>query len=297
MNLAKLTRAFTLLAAISLLAACAAASDSKRMPTENSLLWKISGKGLDQPSYLFGTIHAIGESDFVMREEVKNAFAETKRLVMEVKLDDPSVQQTMVKKMIMPNDQSLSDMLSVEDYGKLTAFMTEKAGMPELMYNKVKPMFVQSYIYPAMIGETVKSYETTLQGMATDAGMQTYGLETVDEQLYYVDQISFDDQLSMLMQTVNDYDGQVREFDEMVKLYTDEDIAGLSSMISDESKEYKKFEKQLLGQRNKNWISRIDKLVNEDPTFIAVGAGHLGGKGGVISLLRKDGYTLTAVVK
>ncbi len=295
MNLRHFSPYIVLFAAISVLAACAAGNAAKRMPTENSLLWEITGKGLEKPSYLFGTIHAIGESDFFLREEVKNTFANAERLVMEVKIDEPGLQASMREKMIMSDGQSLDQLLSAAEYEKLKAFMREKAGMPELMYNKVKPMFVQSFIYPSMIGEPMKSYETVFSEMATEAEMDIMGLETVDEQLSYVDQISLEDQLEMLMQGVDDFDGQLGEWKQMVSLYVSEDIAGLSGLISEESKEYKKFEKKLLGERNKNWISRIGTHVRAEPSFIAVGAGHLGGKNGVISLLRKEGYELRAL--
>jgi uncharacterized protein YbaP (TraB family) len=55
------------------------------------------------------------------------------------------------------------------------------------------------------------------------------------------------------------------------------------------------FEGDLLATRNKNWISRIQQITKEKPTFFAVGAGHLGGKKGVIALLRNEGFTVKAV--
>ena len=51
----------------------------------------------------------------------------------------------------------------------------------------------------------------------------------------------------------------------------------------------------LLNNRNKNWISKIDKYVKQKPTFIAVGAAHLGGQNGVISLLKKQGFKVEPV--
>jgi uncharacterized protein YbaP (TraB family) len=51
----------------------------------------------------------------------------------------------------------------------------------------------------------------------------------------------------------------------------------------------------LLDKRNQNWIPLIEKNITSKPTFIAFGAGHLGGKNGVVALLRAKGYTLTPI--
>ena len=55
------------------------------------------------------------------------------------------------------------------------------------------------------------------------------------------------------------------------------------------------FENDLLVTRNQNWIPKIQQITKEKPTFFAVGAGHLGGKKGVIALLRDAGFTVKAV--
>jgi len=56
------------------------------------------------------------------------------------------------------------------------------------------------------------------------------------------------------------------------------------------------FEDLLLGQRNQNWIPKMRDYMQLQPTFFAVGAGHLGGNEGVIALLRKNGFQVDAVL-
>jgi uncharacterized protein YbaP (TraB family) len=55
------------------------------------------------------------------------------------------------------------------------------------------------------------------------------------------------------------------------------------------------FESAFLIKRNKNWIPKMKLIMNEHPVFFAVGAGHLGGKTGVLSLLRKEGFHLEPI--
>lgn len=81
----------------------------------------------------------------------------------------------------------------------------------------------------------------------------------------------------------------------MVLLYKSKDIDKLYRMsISDDV--FGKYENVLLNKRNNNWISPMAKEMEAMPTFFAVGAGHLGGPNGIITLLRKKGYKVSAVM-
>jgi uncharacterized protein len=52
----------------------------------------------------------------------------------------------------------------------------------------------------------------------------------------------------------------------------------------------------MLDNRNKNWIPKIIEFAKEQRVFFGFGAGHLPGENGVINLLRKEGYTVKAVM-
>ena len=78
-------------------------------------------------------------------------------------------------------------------------------------------------------------------------------------------------------------------------MYKRQNVDSLQIMIVEESESIAGKDSELLDDRNKNWIPKIEKLIAKKRTFIAVGAGHLGGPKGVIQLLRKEGYTLTPI--
>ena len=81
----------------------------------------------------------------------------------------------------------------------------------------------------------------------------------------------------------------------MMKIYSEQKVNKLIPMIKRQSPELMKFDDLFLYDRNKAWIPKIKKQISENPCFIAVGAAHLFGDGGVIDLLEKDGYTITAI--
>ena len=104
---------------------------------ENSLLWKISGNGLEQSSYLFGTIHIT--CDATLEDKVKKALDETTHLVLELDADDPSLQTKMLTGMYMKDGKTLKDYTTEKEYAKIDSLFKERMGFSVEMINNVKP--------------------------------------------------------------------------------------------------------------------------------------------------------------
>jgi uncharacterized protein YbaP (TraB family) len=121
------------------------------------------------------------------------------------------------------------------------------------------------------------------------------GIESISEQIGYIDSIPLKEQVNILMVSVSDLGEARKEFRKLVDVYKSRDIEKISSYIIESSEEYQQFGNYLLVARNKSWIPRFVNIANEHKAFIAVGAGHLGGESGVVSLLRKEGYLVEEV--
>ena len=52
---------------------------------------------------------------------------------------------------------------------------------------------------------------------------------------------------------------------------------------------------KLIYERNANWVEELKKITPSTSVLVAVGAGHLPGEKGVISLLKKEGFTVVPV--
>jgi uncharacterized protein YbaP (TraB family) len=81
---------------------------------------------------------------------------------------------------------------------------------------------------------------------------------------------------------------------EMIQVYLKKDVNALYQFMKDKGVT-DNFESTMLIKRNKNWIPKMKKAMKESPSFFAVGAGHLGGKSGVLALLRKKGYKVEPI--
>jgi hypothetical protein len=110
--------------------------------TSNSLLWEISGNGLQQPSYLFGTIHMICKEDFILSETAKQKFNSSKQVYLELDMDDPQLQMTMMQQLQLPSNESLKNKFDESDFKALDSFL-----MKEILCNSFSVIFVTSAIF------------------------------------------------------------------------------------------------------------------------------------------------------
>jgi len=263
---------------------------------ENALLWKISGNDLEKPSYLYGTIHIT--CDASLDDSIKKALNETSQLALEVDMDDPNMQAKMGTGIFMNNGKLIKEMVSEEDYKLLNTFTQNNIGAPIDALNKMKPFFIIAAMYPKMIDcSNSQSFENSLMEIAKSQNEEVIGLETIEDQLAVFDAIPYEEQVKDLLKSAKDnLESDKQMLKQMLSLYKSKNITALVALMnSDEEASTGKYKDILLDNRNKNWISKIEAYSKDQPTFFGVGAGHLPGENGVINLLRKQGFTVTAV--
>lgn len=268
---------------------------SNAQELEKSLLWKISGNGLNKPSYLFGTIHLT--CDTSLDANTLNALEATEQLYLELDMDDKSIQMKLMKLMMMKDGAKLSTLLSPEDFKILDEFMKKNLNMSAKLFDSFKPFMISSMLFPKMLDCKSKSVESELMKITKEQNEEIFGLEIAEDQMKVFDEISYQDQAEELLKTVKDnLEKDKKEFNEMMAIYQNKDIEGMLKMMSDsDNKITSENQDILLNDRNKKWIPIMIKIIKDKPTFFGVGAGHLAGEEGVIKLLRKKGYKVEAV--
>ena len=268
---------------------------SNAQELEKSLLWKISGNGLNKPSYLFGTIHLT--CDTSLDANTLNALEATEQLYLELDMDDKSIQMQMMKLMMMKDGAKLSTLLSPEDFKILDEFMKKNLNMSVKLFDSFKPFMISSMLFPKMLDCKSKSVESELMKITKEQNEEIFGLEIAEDQMKVFDEISYQDQAEELLKTVKDnLEKDKKEFQEMITIYQNKDIEGMLKLMNEsDNKITADNQDQLLNNRNINWIPVIIKAMNDKPTFFGVGAAHLAGENGVIKLLRKKGYKVEAV--
>jgi uncharacterized protein YbaP (TraB family) len=269
---------------------------------ENGLLWSITGNGLEQPSYLYGTIHMIDSDDFFLPNGTLEAFSATERVVFEIDMDmmnDMSAQFSMLMGVMMADGTTLGELLSEEDYAFVKKEFDE-LGLPMFLLERMKPMFLTifaggDFSPEQFTGGNIKSYEMEFMAMAEEQSKETGGLESVEFQMSIFDSIPYKAQADMLVESLRSSDNGEDQLKEMVELYKKQDLNGLNDMLNSEGETLMEYDHIILEGRNRAWIPVMDEMMKEKPTFFAVGAGHLAGETGVIHLLRAEGYQLRPI--
>jgi uncharacterized protein YbaP (TraB family) len=268
----------------------------------HALLWKIEGKELKEPSYLFGTIHMIPQEHFFLPVGFDEAFEEVEEVYFEIDLDemtDLGALMGLLTNLMMNDGISLKSLLNAQEYQEVADYF-EALGLPMFMLNRVKPMFLSmlaevNLTDADMSAEDMISYEMDLYEKAATGSKEVGGLESMAYQMAIFDSIPYQDQAYMLLDAIRSTSGDDGSFDAMVELYTTQDIEGMISLMNSEEAGIAEYEDILLHNRNRNWIPIMSDRMKLSSTLFAVGAGHLAGEDGVIQLLRKAGYTLTPV--
>lgn len=261
----------------------------------NSLLWKVEKEGIE-PSYIFGTIHVLPQSEFELEEKVKTAMDKSEELVLEIDMTDPALQTKMYQTMAMQGGMTLDKLLTEEEYAKLSEKLKSIPGAPPIaMVNGFKPFMVATMMLSEYVGSQPASFEMTLMSMASAREMPISGLETIESQMAIFDSIPYASQADDLMEMVEEGDEMKALFAEMVAQYKAEEINALYETTEEytDSADEMRF---LLHDRNANWAEVLEDRLGEKTLFIAVGAAHLGGEEGVIALLREQGYELTPIM-
>jgi hypothetical protein len=270
-------------------------SGSAFAQTENALLYRISGNGIEAPSYIFGTIHIT--CDATLDDMTKNALAATTQMYLELDLDDPEMQTNMMKHLAMKEGTKLSQLLSEDDYNVLNDYLKQKMNITAEAVDTYKPFVLSATFLSSMLDCAPQSFETELMNISKLQNEPIYGLETVEQQMAIFDEIPYQMQAEELIKSIkNDFKEDKIELNQLIKTHATKDLIGMqrhlaaskNTMITD-------YEALLLTDRNRNWIKSIVQITKEAPTFFGVGAAHLLGTEGVIHLLRERGYLVEAL--
>lgn len=264
---------------------------------DNTLLWKISGNGLTKASYLFGTIHLLCADDAHLSDNMKKVISEADDIYFEVDMDNLFDMFGAVSKMKMKGDTSLRDLLSSEDYEKVKAYFEEKGSMlPFSMLETYKPILAASLLESGSLPcDNTAVMEQVIMLEAKQHEKNIKGLETMAFQAGILDSIPYKLQAEQLLEYVNTANKGDTELSEMWRAYNDQDLHKLEELMIKSDIGVNNYTDLLLYRRNTNWVEKLKPLLPGKSLLIAVGAGHLPGEKGVISLLKKAGYTLTPV--
>lgn len=269
-------------------------------PLDNTLLWRISGKGLEKPSYLFGTMHMLCADDIALSDSLRKAIKDADNVYLELDMNNMFEMLGAMQHMSMRGDTTLADLLTQEEYKKVKAYFRENATMlPFEMLQTYKPLLTASMIAETQAStcDHMISMEQLIMQEARTSDVTIKGLETMDFQLGIFDQIPYKIQAKQLYQMITNVNDKAEQsaMQVLTEAYRKQQLEKLEEITKKEDMGMMAFTDILLYNRNIDWAKKMQTLMPGKSLVVAVGAGHLPGLKGVISLLRQAGYKVEPV--
>ncbi len=255
-----------------------------------TLLWQFQLENTEGPAfihYLIGTMHSKDNRVFKHIEKNYQAIRSCDIFATEFPLDDAEhfdIQQFMM----LPNAETLSIILTPKLHEKTTLLFKKKLKLNLTQFERFSPFFLTNILSEnALNADNFLSLDESMWQFAKNEGKILRGIETFDEQLEILKKMSLSDHIKALKDIVSKHEKFRKKLQKMVKLYEKQDITALYQLAKKTSQANRKL---MLFDRNELMTKRIVALSNQNSLCVAVGAGHLSGKKGILNLLKKEGY-------
>ena len=261
-------------------------------------LWTVSSG--QNTVYLLGSIHLLSRWDYPLDEAIEKAYRDSAVVVFETDLDEmdrPETQALMMQHGLLPKGRFLRDVLSAQTFRMLEAHLEAQA-LDMVRFESLRPW---------VCALTLTLLELSKRGYSPAYGIDRYfyqnakqdlkkivPLEPVREQLALFFELGNAEQDAFLRRTLTDLGMVETLFPEMLALWKAGDLKQLDRIMLESFAGHPALYDKFLVRRNAKWLPVVEGLIGQpDNALVIVGASHLGGEKGVITLLRKRGYSVT----
>jgi len=247
--------------------------------------------------YLAGSVHLLRESDYPLHPVFDEAFRDADALAFEVafeSFDSPETQALVSREAVLPGGTALGDAVSPETLALVRAAL-ENLGIDPSSFDHLQPWFVALTITVRTLEGKGFSPDHGLDRhfheRAVDAGKPRMALETVEDQILRFSALPLDLQDQWLLQSLEDIDRLDRMMERTTAAWKTGNMKGLEEQLLMSFERHPELYESLLAGRNRNWTPQIEAMLEADRTvLVVVGAAHLLGGEGLVTLLREAGY-------
>lgn len=277
------------------LAACGSAAPAA--PKAKPAMWKLSDP--DTTIYLFGTVHVLPSNLKWRTARFDRTVGQAKELVLEINdQDDKTAIANLYKRIAFsPGLPPILDRVPADKRAALKATI-EKAGLKPAQLDGMETWAVAVTLGASMYAGIGASADNGVENQlrASFKGRPVEGLETTERQLGYFDTMPEETQRKLLVSMVDDSSTASADFRKMIAAWSAGDTKAIAKTFDDELKKAPEIAQVLIDKRNANWVEWLKHRLDQPGTvLVAVGAGHLAGKGSVIDLLQKQGLKVQRV--
>lgn len=258
-----------------------------------SLLYEVKKDGF-QTTYLYGTIHLIPDSLFLFTKKLKKIISQSDEMIFEI--TDFSDNETLTK-MLKSGSNSFDIFTKVQQDSVLNwgaQLIDSDTTSFRRIFEYLKPINLLQLPTMKALQEHAVSVDLALMKFADEKGIVKSELETVAFQLELLNDLPDSVMAEMILSAMRQSKDTDQLQAKLLHLYQIQDIEGLANLLN-ESDETSAFLDDLIGKRNNKWLPKIIEKSKNKSCFVAVGAGHLGGKDGLISLFQQAGFIVSPI--
>lgn len=261
-------------------------------------LWRISqGK---HSLMLGGSVHLLAAADHPLPDEFEQAFRESDILVLETdmtELTKPEAQINLAKRLMYKGGTTLKSKLKPATYRALARYC-RSVGFPVSGLASMKPALVVltltvSKLNKAGIDSATGVDQFFLQ-KALKQGKPIAGLESLEAQMVALESMGAGQEDAFILSTIKDLNKADKFMNGMTQAWRTGNLAEIEKLgIQSMRQQFPQLNQTLLISRNKAWLAEIEKMLfTPEREFILVGALHLAGEQGLLTLLQKRGYSV-----
>lgn len=246
--------------------------------------------------YLAGTIHLLRSTDFPAPAEFDEAYKKSQKIYFETDIQEakaPTFGQRFAQAMILPENKTLKEILSPENWSALQAYAT-KSQYPlsqTMMFNPamVSMLITLTESKKLGVGEGVDAYYDKLARADSKAIGE---LESSDDVIVYMQKLAQEDPNKIIESTLSDIETLPTDLERMIENWKSGDIDNLDKNFSERMrKETPVVYQSLMVERNQKWLPKIEEMLKTpEIEMVLVGSLHLSGKDGLLVQLKKSGY-------
>jgi uncharacterized protein len=260
-----------------------------------SPVWAIHGD--HNTVYLAGSVHLLKANESALPPGFERAYSSSRTLVMELdlgKLDPAQAASWMMEHGMLGEGNDLHKAIGDDRYRRVSA-EAARLGLPMEMANQLQPWVLGLQLmelqYTQLGFDSQSGVEEQLEHRAQADGKPTAGLETLEQQLGLFGALTPGEQAKFLDLIVMDMRDVGKDTQAVIAAWRVGDAARLAALLGDEYKEFPTLYRSLVTERNARWVPEIEKLLREkDNCLVVVGALHIVGEGGLLDLIRRDGF-------
>ena len=260
-------------------------------------MWRIADA--DSEIWLYGTAHLLPTTVRWRGPNFERAFGAAEELVLETDIEsDPTGFAALVDRYgTMPARQTLASRLSADEQAQF-ARVAQRLNIDPNALQTQRPWraaLVLSNVYAASRGQRQETgVEAYLSAEAARRGLRRSYLETTEQQVRVLADLAPEDEQRFFASTLRDIEEQSDSFEETDRAWARGDVGTLRRLFEEDMNDAgPAVYAALIANRNAAWVEEIQRrLHGSGRVFIAVGAAHLVGPGGVPTLLRARGVSV-----